>query len=110
MKTFTDLYPDTPEQNRIILTDETTGEQVSFNDIEVLKLQMLVLQGAIPYNKYYQMSKDVHGKEHKQYYILDGGEVNDKLQLHSTVKRLSRKVVSYQMLLKNNKIKRYAKV
>ena len=33
MKTFTDLYPDTPEQNRIILTDETTGEQVSLKEV-----------------------------------------------------------------------------
>ncbi len=105
MKTFTDLYPDTPEQNRIILTDETTGEQVSFNEIELLQLQALVMQDHISYTRFYQILTDTNYKEHKEYYILDGGEVNPQIELVSNMDAMRDKINRYKSILLDYKIK-----
>ena len=54
MKTFTDLYPETPKQSSITLIDKTTRRMVTFNEIETIQLQILVLQGEIPYDRFVQ--------------------------------------------------------
>lgn len=88
MKTFTDLYPETPAQSSITLVDRTTRREVTFNELETLQLQILVLQGKIPYNRFYQVLCDTNGKSSRHYYILEGGSINPQLRLVSNINTL----------------------
>lgn len=105
MKTFSDISTNTPALSHIMLTDETTGEQVSFNEIELLQLQALVMQDHISYTRFYQILTDTNNKEHKEYYILDGGEVNPQLELVSNMDAMRDKINRYKSILLDHKIK-----
>ena len=105
MKTFTDLYPETPKQSSITLIDKTTRRRVTFNEIETIQLQILVLQGEIPYDRFYKMLADTSGKDHKEYYILEEGSINPQLKLVSKVSTLQNKLNFCRSAALFNKIK-----
>ena len=105
MKTFTDLYPETPAQSSITLVDRTTRRKVTFNELETLQLQILVLQGKIPYNRFYQVLCDTNGKSSRHYYILEGGSINPQLELVSNMDAMRDKINRYKSILLDHKIK-----
>ena len=105
MKTFTNLYPDTPSQSSITLIDKTTRRRVTFNEIETLQLQILVLQGEIPYNRFYKMLADTNGKNHKEYYVLEGGSINPQLSVTRNTVTLQNKLNFCRTVALYNKIK-----
>ena len=105
MKTFTDLYPETPKQSSITLIDKTTRRSVTFNELETLQLQILVLQGKIPYNRFYQVLCDTNGKSSRHYYILEGGSINPQLKLVSKVSTLQNTLNFCRTAALSNKIK-----
>lgn len=105
MKTFTDLYPETPAQSSITLVDRTTRRKVTFNELETLQLQILVLQGKIPYNRFYQVLCDTNGKSSRHYYILEGGSINPQLRLVSNINTLRNRLNFCRSAALYNKIK-----
>ena len=105
MKTFTDLYPETPAQSSITLVDRTTRREVTFNELETLQLQILVLQGKIPYNRFYQVLCDTNGKSSRHYYILEGGSINPQLRLVSNINTLRNRLNFCRSAALYNKIK-----